>query len=114
LPSTTVVNETITILALTLTEFLKKTSFPKRALQTQIHYFRRFIRKPVQMTVQEYFSRAEDIHAMMSLFPANGGVNLVLVEAELLDIYEHSISPKGGRKNYTPWDMIPWVVPWLN
>jgi uncharacterized protein YbjQ (UPF0145 family) len=90
-------NETIVNLTLTLSD-LKKTSFPKRALRTQIRYFRRFMRKSIQMTVREYFSRAEDIHVMMSKFPADGGLNPVLVEAEQLDIYEQHL-PKGWQDN---------------
>jgi type III secretory pathway component EscR len=78
-------NETIANLTLTLTE-LKKTSFPKRALETQIRYFRRFIRKPVQMTVHEYFSEA--MHTMMNLFPAEARAS----ESKLL--------PSHGQTNF--------------
>jgi hypothetical protein len=56
------------------------------------------MRKPIQMTVREYFSRAEDIHAMMSKFPTDGGLNPVLVEAERLDIYEQHL-PKRWQDN---------------
>jgi hypothetical protein len=59
---------------------------------------RRFMRKPIQMTVREYFSHAEDIHAMMSKFPADGGLNPVLVEAERLNIYEQHL-PKRWQDN---------------
>jgi hypothetical protein len=52
--------------------------------------------KPVQMTVREYFSRAEDIHAiMMASFPPDGGLNPKLVKDERLHIYEQHL-PKGG------------------
>jgi hypothetical protein len=56
------------------------------------------MRKPVQMTVREYFSRAEDLHAMMSKFPADGGLHPVLVEAECLDIYDQHF-PKRWQEN---------------
>jgi hypothetical protein len=91
-------DETVANLALTLTE-LKKPSFPKRALRTQIRYFRHFMRKPVQMSVREYFSCAEDIHAMMNLFPTDEGLNPVLVEDKCLDIYKQHLPKSRWQDN---------------
>jgi hypothetical protein len=67
------------------------------------------MRKPVQMSVCEYFSRVEDIHALMKLFPADGGLNAVLVEDERLNIF-NTISPKGGKTISTHWETTLWVV----
>jgi hypothetical protein len=49
------------------------------------------MRKPVQMSVREYFSHTEDIHAMMNLFPNDGGLNPALVEDERLNIYDQHL-----------------------
>jgi hypothetical protein len=44
------------------------------------------------------YSGRHDIHAMMSKFPADGGLNPVLVEAERLNIYEQHL-PKRWQDN---------------
>ena len=80
---------------------LKISSFPKRALRTQLRYFRRFMRKPADMMVREYFSRAEDIHAMIANFPPDGGMATVLSQDERLDIYEQHLPKRWQTNMYT-------------
>ena len=50
------------------------------------------------MMAREYFSRAEDIHAMIANFPPDGGMATVLSLDERLDIYEQHL-PKRWQYN---------------
>ena len=62
--------------------------FPKRALRTQLRYFRRFMRKPADMPVRKYFTRGEEIHGRIGEFPAEGTLPRELTEEERLDVYD--------------------------
>jgi hypothetical protein len=63
---------------------------PQNVLKMQKRYMRRFMRKAVSMTFQNFATRAVEINNDLVYFPGADG-NSKLSEDELLDIFEYSI-----------------------
>jgi hypothetical protein len=79
---------------------LKEHIFPKRAIQVQKRWMRRYLRKPKDKTIREYVARVREINAWFPTYPIiNGDVNQAvgLNEDELLDLLENGI-PSSWRK----------------
>jgi hypothetical protein len=73
---------------------LKRHIFPKRALQVQKCWMRRYLRKPKDKTIREFVARVHEINAWFTTYPVtDGDVNLPqgLTEDELLDLLENGI-----------------------
>jgi hypothetical protein len=96
--STAVGAETVVNFLRTLTR-LKAEVFPKRALRTQLRYYRRYMRKPAEMSVRQFFTRAEEIHGMMANFPRDGTLNANLPEGDRIDVYE-GLLPNRWQNNF--------------
>jgi hypothetical protein len=72
--------------------------FPRRALQMEKRYMRRYMRKPRRLKMREYMARVEELNNDLRYFPAyvNGSR---LLEDELLDIYEYGV-PASWQKRF--------------
>jgi len=75
--------------------------FPKRALQTQKRYMRRFLRKPPTMKIREYVARVIEINDLLSQFPRaiTGQEATLLQDDEILDLLE-LVCPTPGRRTW--------------
>jgi hypothetical protein len=72
--------------------------FPRRALQMEKRYMRRYMRKPRRLKMREYMARVEELNNDLRYFPlyVNGSR---LLEDELLDIYEYGV-PATWQKRF--------------
>jgi hypothetical protein len=64
--------------------------FPRRALQLEKRYMRRYMQKPRNLKMQEYMARVEELNNDLGYFPSFMQGSR-LVEDELLDIYEFGV-----------------------
>ena len=69
---------------------LKQHVFPRKALNNQKRYMRRFLRKPRDMTVREFITRLVEINEMLAEFPP-GAQEQKLPTDELMDIAEYAV-----------------------
>jgi hypothetical protein len=79
---------------------LKRYIFPKRALQVQKRWMRRYLRKPKDKTIREFVARVREINSWFSTYPVlDGEVNMPqgLNEDEILDLLENGI-PNSWKK----------------
>ena len=67
--------------------------FPKRALQTQKRFLRRFLRKPNDMSTRKFVSRALELNAQLPDYPemVPGEPSTSLPVDEMLDLFEFTI-----------------------
>ena len=91
-------NETVANFNLCLKD-LTSHIFPRRALQMQKRYMRRFMRKPKSMTIRAYVSRVNELNLYLPLFPpfANGQG---MANDELLELLEFAV-PNKWQKQFT-------------
>jgi len=82
--------------------------FPKRALQTQKRFMRRFLRKPPSLKIREYVARVVEINDMLELFPPSkeGETATKLPSDEILDLLEFGL-PNTWQKNMVLQDFDP-------
>jgi hypothetical protein len=72
--------------------------FPRRALQMEKRYMRRYMRKPRALKMREYMARVEELNHDLRYFPTfMPGARLL--EDELLDIYEYGV-PATWQKRF--------------
>jgi hypothetical protein len=64
--------------------------FPRRALQMEKRYMRRYMRKPRKLKMREYMARVEELNNDLRYFPTFVP-GATLHQDELLDIYEYGI-----------------------
>ena len=85
-------NETNDHLKTCLTE-LKKHIFPRKALNNQKRYMRRFLRKPREMKIREFMTRLNEINELLTLFPPvrDGQEAEKLPDDKLMDIAEFAV-----------------------
>jgi hypothetical protein len=72
--------------------------FPRRALQLEKRYMRRYMRKPRNLKMREYMARVEELNNDLGYFPSFMQGSR-LVEDELLDIYEFGV-PATWQKRF--------------
>ena len=74
--------------------------FPQKALQDQKRWMRRFLKKPIDMPVQEYIACVIEINNYLEEFPPliTGGNATKLPYNELLDLLEFGIPIKWQRQ----------------
>ena len=75
--------------------------FPKRALQLQKRYMRRFVRKPANMSTRQFAARLQELNAYLSKFPtaAPGQPAPAKLDAdEIVDIMEFGVPRSWQRK----------------
>jgi len=65
--------------------------FPRRALQTQKRYMRRFLRKKADGSVRAFMTRLVEINEYLSLFPEGFNENQKLPLDEIMDIAEFGV-----------------------
>jgi hypothetical protein len=80
--------------------------FPRRALSTQKRCMRRFFRKPIDMTMQEFMARVVEINELMAQYPPNFNENQKLPNDEILDIGEFAM-PNSWQQEMTRQDFDP-------
>jgi len=82
--------------------------FPKRALQTQKRYMRRFLRKPPTMKIREYVARVIEINDLLAKFPPAipGQSATKLPDDEILDLLEFGL-PNTWQRNMVLQDFDP-------
>lgn len=72
--------------------------FPRRALQMEKRFMRRFMRKPRKLKMREFMARVEELNHDLRYFPTFvPGARLL--EDELIDIYENGI-PNNWQKQF--------------
>jgi hypothetical protein len=72
--------------------------FPRRALQMEKRFMRRFMRKPRKYKMREFMARVEELNHDLRYFPTFvPGARLL--EDELLDIYENGV-PSNWQKQF--------------
>jgi hypothetical protein len=72
--------------------------FPRRALQMQKRFMRRYMRKPRKLKMREFMARVEELNHDLRYFPVFvPGARLL--EDELLDIYENGV-PNSWQKQF--------------
>jgi hypothetical protein len=79
---------------------LKRHVFPKRALQMQKRWMRRFLRKPKEYTIREYVARVREINSWFPAYPVNDGDEVLptrLDDDKLLDLLEFG-TPNSWKK----------------
>ncbi len=70
--------------------------FPRRVLQMQKRFMRRYMRKPRKLKMREFVARVEELNHDLRYFPVFvAGARLL--EDELLDIYENGV-PNSWQK----------------
>jgi len=84
--ATTAGNETLVNFNVAINELVTHV-FPRRALITQKHCMRRFMRKPNTMTMREYMARMVEINQKLPEFPPHAA-DQALPQDEILDIGE--------------------------
>ena len=74
--------------------------FPQSALQDQKRWMRRFLKKTIDMPVQDYIARIIEINDYLTEFPPTivGGDAVKLLDNELLDLLEFGILIKWQRQ----------------
>jgi hypothetical protein len=72
--------------------------FPRRALQMEKRYMRRYMRKPRKLKMREYLARVDELNNDLRYFPSFV-MGARLVEDELLDIYEFGV-PATWQKQF--------------
>ncbi len=70
---------------------------PKKALITQKRYMRRFLRKPMEVTVRDFMTRMEEINSLMERFPPFQP-NQQLPHDEIMDIAEYAMPVKWQKQ----------------
>ena len=72
--------------------------FPRRALQMEKRFMRRYMRKPRKLKMREFMARVEELNHDLRYFPLFV-VGARLLEDELLDIYENGV-PNSWQKQF--------------
>ncbi len=72
--------------------------FPRRALQMEKRFMRRYMRKPRKLKMREFMARVEELNHDLRYFPLFI-VGARLLEDELLDIYENGV-PNSWQKQF--------------
>jgi hypothetical protein len=72
--------------------------FPRRVLQMEKRYMRRYMRKPRKLKMREYMARVEELNHDLRYFPTYAP-GTRLHEDELLDIYEYGV-PANWQKRF--------------
>jgi hypothetical protein len=75
--------------------------FPKRALQLQKRYMRRFVRKPAEMSTRQFAARLQELNAYLAKFPTTAPGQPApdkLDDDEIVDIMEFGVPRSWQRK----------------
>ena len=70
--------------------------FPKRAVQTQKRFLRRFLKKPDDMRTRQFVSRALELNSQFVEYPemVKGEPNTCIPKDEMLDLLEFTMPPE--------------------